>query len=118
MKRVPANESIQVAVVGSIWGFGDKTDGTVIDCIQFVEQSVGSYFVNDVAKIEDQQDVQFYEGMFGSMSEGGFVAKQEADSRFTFGLEMLNMSLEGEFTVYSLQSNQTHTVSLLATAEH
>ena len=37
MKRGPANESIQVAVVGSIWGFGDKMDGTVIDCIQFVE---------------------------------------------------------------------------------
>jgi hypothetical protein len=32
--------------------------------------------------------------MFDSMSEGGFVAKQEADSRSDFGLEMLNMSLE------------------------
>ena len=31
MKRGPANESIQVAVVGSTWGFGDKTDGTVIE---------------------------------------------------------------------------------------
>jgi hypothetical protein len=29
LKRGPANESIQVAVVGGIWGFGDKTDGTV-----------------------------------------------------------------------------------------
>jgi hypothetical protein len=38
--------------------------------------------------------------MFGSMSEGGFVAKLEADSRFNFGLDMLNVSLEGEFTVY------------------
>jgi hypothetical protein len=37
MKRGPADESIQVAVVGSIWGFSDKTDGTVIDCIQFAE---------------------------------------------------------------------------------
>ena len=37
MKRGPANESIQVAVVGSILGFGDKTDGTVIECIQFSE---------------------------------------------------------------------------------
>jgi hypothetical protein len=37
MKRGPANESVQVTVVGSIWGFGDKTDGTVIDCIQFIE---------------------------------------------------------------------------------
>ena len=37
MKRGPANESIQVAVVGSIWGFGDKTDGTGKDCIQFIE---------------------------------------------------------------------------------
>ena len=26
----PANERIQVAVVGSIWGFGNKTDSTVI----------------------------------------------------------------------------------------
>ena len=26
MKRWPANESIQVAVVGNIWGFGGKTD--------------------------------------------------------------------------------------------
>ena len=31
MKRGPANKSIQVAMVGSIWGFGDKTVGTVID---------------------------------------------------------------------------------------
>jgi hypothetical protein len=37
MKRGPANESIQVVVVGSVWGIGEKTDGTVIDCIQFVE---------------------------------------------------------------------------------
>ena len=37
MRRGPANESIHVAVVVSIWGFGDKTVGTVIDCIQFVE---------------------------------------------------------------------------------
>ena len=37
MKLGPANKSIQVAVVGSIWGFGDKTDGTVIDYTQFVE---------------------------------------------------------------------------------
>jgi hypothetical protein len=37
MKRGPANKSIQVAVVGSIWGFGDKTVGTVIDYIQFAE---------------------------------------------------------------------------------
>ena len=37
MKRGPADESVQVTVVGSIWGFGDKTDGTVIDCIQFAE---------------------------------------------------------------------------------
>jgi hypothetical protein len=35
---------------GSIWGFGDKTDGTVIDYIQFV----GGYFVNDIAEIEDR----------------------------------------------------------------
>ena len=57
--------------------------------------SVGGYFVNDVAEVEDGQ---FYEGMFGSMS-GGFVAKCEADSRFNFQLEMLTVSLEGEFTV-------------------
>ena len=37
MKRGPANESLQVAVVGSIWGFGDKMDGTVIDYFQFAE---------------------------------------------------------------------------------
>jgi DNA-binding IclR family transcriptional regulator len=37
--------------------------------------------------------------MLSSMSEGGFVAKKEADSRFNFGLEMLNVSLEGEFKV-------------------
>ena len=37
MKRGPANESIQIAVVGSIWGFGDKTYGTVIDYIQFAK---------------------------------------------------------------------------------
>ena len=77
MKRGPAKESVQVTVVGSSWGFGDKTDGTVIDCIQFVEQGVGGYFDNDIAKVEDRQDSQFYEGMFGSMSEGCFVAKQE-----------------------------------------
>jgi hypothetical protein len=32
--------------------------------------------------------------MFGSLSEGGFAAKTEGDSRFNFGLEMLNISLE------------------------
>jgi hypothetical protein len=37
MKRGPADESIQVAVVGVIRDFGDKTDGTVINCIQFAE---------------------------------------------------------------------------------
>jgi hypothetical protein len=35
MERWPVNESLQVAVVGNIWGFGDKMDGTVIDCVQF-----------------------------------------------------------------------------------
>ena len=84
---------------GSVWCFGDKKDGTVIDCIQFVEQSVGGYFVNDIAEVEDQQDSQFYQGMFGSMSEGCFVAKQEANSRFNFGLEMFDVGLEGQFTV-------------------
>ena len=37
--------------------------------------------------------------MFGNLSEGCFVAKKEADFRFNFVLEMLNVSLEGEFTV-------------------
>jgi hypothetical protein len=37
MKRGPTNESVQVAVVGSEWGFGDKTDGTLIDSIQLDE---------------------------------------------------------------------------------
>ena len=86
-------------MVGSIWGFGDKMDGTVIDYIQFSEQSVGGYFVNDIAEVKVLQESRFYEGMFGSMSEGGFVAKQEANSRFNFGLEMFDMSLQGEFTV-------------------
>jgi hypothetical protein len=40
-------------VVGSIWGFGDKTDDTVIDYIQFSEESVGGYFVNDIAEVQD-----------------------------------------------------------------
>ena len=74
------------------------TNGTVIDYIQFAKQSVGGYFVNYI-EVKDRQDSRFYEGMFSSMSEGGFVAKQEADSRFNFGLEMLNVRLEGEFTV-------------------
>ena len=39
---------------GSIWGFGDKTDGTVIDYIQFAEASVGGYFVNDIAEVKDR----------------------------------------------------------------
>ena len=80
-------------MVGSIWGFGDKTDGTVIDYIQFAELNVGGYFV------DEHSESQFCEDMFGGMSEGGFVVKSEADSRFHFGLEMLNVSLEGEFTV-------------------
>ena len=99
MQRGPFNERIQVAVVGNIWGVGNKTDGTVIDYIQFAEQSVGGYFVNAIAEVKDRQDSQFYEGMFGSMSKGYFVAIQEANSRLDFGLEMLNVSLEGEFTV-------------------
>jgi hypothetical protein len=40
-------------VVGSIWGFGDKTDGTVIDYIQFADESVEVYFVNDIAIVKD-----------------------------------------------------------------
>ena len=71
-------------MVGSVWGFGDKTDGTVIDYIQFAEWSVGGYFVNDIAEVKDWQDSQFYEGMFGNMSEGCFVAIKEADSRLNF----------------------------------
>ena len=62
-------------MVGSICGFGDKTNGTGIDCIKFAEWSVGGYLVNDIAEVKDRQDSKFYEGMFGSMSEGGFVAK-------------------------------------------
>ena len=62
--------------MGSIWGFGDKTDSTVIANWMQSEQSVGGYFVNYVAKVKDRQDSQFYEGMLGSMSEGGFVVKQ------------------------------------------
>ena len=54
-------------MVGSVWGFGDKEDGTVIDCIQFVEQSIGGYFIDDITEVEDRQDGQFNEGMFGSM---------------------------------------------------
>ena len=76
----------------------DKTDGTVIDCIQFAEWSLGGYFVNDIAEVEDWQDGQFYEGLFGSVTEGRFVVKQDADSRCNFGLEMLNMSLEVGFS--------------------
>ena len=53
MKRGPANKSIQVTVVGIIWGFGDKTDGTVIDYIYFAEKSVGGYFVNYIAEVKD-----------------------------------------------------------------
>ena len=41
-------------MVGSICGFGGKTDGTVIDCIQFIELGIGGYFVNDIAKVEDR----------------------------------------------------------------
>ena len=41
-------------MVGSVWGFGDKTDGTVIDCIHFVEYSVAGYFIDDITKVEDR----------------------------------------------------------------
>ena len=41
-------------MVGGIWGFGDKTDGTVIDYIQFAEESVGGYFVNYIAEVKDR----------------------------------------------------------------
>ena len=71
-------------------------DGTVIDCIQFAEESVGSYFVDDITEVEDRQDSQFYEGKFGDVSEGGFVAKKEANSRFNFGLEVFKIRMEGE----------------------
>jgi hypothetical protein len=50
---VPANESIKVAVVDSIWGFGDKTDGTVIDSTKQIGCSVGGYFINDIAEVKD-----------------------------------------------------------------
>ena len=41
-------------------------DGTVIDCIQFAEQNVGGYFVNDIAEVEDRQDSEINGGMFGN----------------------------------------------------
>jgi hypothetical protein len=41
-------------VVDGIRGFGNKMVGTVIDCIQFAEYSIGSYFVDDIAEVEDQ----------------------------------------------------------------
>jgi hypothetical protein len=41
MKRGPTNESVQVAMVGSVWGFGDKTDGTVIDLASSLLSSFG-----------------------------------------------------------------------------
>ena len=31
------NEEITLGETREIWAFGDKMDGTVIDCIQFVE---------------------------------------------------------------------------------
>ena len=70
-----------------------------IKCVFFFDVSKQ---VNDTGPLyikTNWQDSQFYEGMFGSVSEGGFVAKQETNCRFNFGLEMLNMSLEGEFTI-------------------
>ena len=54
MKRGPTNERVQVTVVGSVWCFGDKTDGTLKDCIQFVEESVGGYFIDDITEVEDR----------------------------------------------------------------
>ena len=41
-------------MVGGIRRFRNKTDGTVIDCIQFAKKSVGSNFVDDIAKVEDR----------------------------------------------------------------
>jgi hypothetical protein len=61
--------------VGSVWGFGDKADGTVIDCIQFAKYSVGGHFINDIAEAKDRQDSPFYEAMFGGMCGECFVVK-------------------------------------------
>ena len=33
------------------------------------------YFVNDIAEVKDRQDSSFYEGKFGSISEGCFDVK-------------------------------------------
>ena len=41
-------------MLGSIWGFGDKMDGTVIDYILFDDYSVGGYFVNDIKVNQDR----------------------------------------------------------------
>jgi hypothetical protein len=41
-------------VVGGIRCFSNKADGTVINCIQFAEQSIGSHFVDDIAEVEDR----------------------------------------------------------------
>ena len=37
VKRGPANVTIQVAVMGSIWGFSDKTDGRVLSLLMIFE---------------------------------------------------------------------------------
>jgi hypothetical protein len=67
MKLGPANESIQVAVVGSIWGFGVKMDGTVI-----VLEAILSIILR---KSKIGRIVSVMRVCFGSMSEGGFVVK-------------------------------------------
>ena len=46
------------------------------------------------------------------MSEGGFVAKQEAESRFNFGLEMFNVSLEGDFQTLGFQQGPETEIAL------
>ena len=49
--------------------------------LQFAEQSVGGYFVNDIAEVKDWQDSQFYEGKFGSMSEGKKEGNKEGNKK-------------------------------------
>ena len=39
--------------MGSIWGFGDETDGTVIANWMQSESSVGGYFVTDITEVKD-----------------------------------------------------------------
>ena len=80
--------------MGEVRGAGNETNGGVVNGVQFTEDSFGGNPVDEVAVVQNGQDSHFYQGVFGLIREGCFVAIQKADSCSHFGQKGINVGFE------------------------